>query len=521
MLWAAGKQARTMATLLGAESGTKPTSGIALRWEWRSFGQRFGGAEERIARFAPSEPKETDEIYFLSRGGENVKVRDDLMDVKVLREVNKDGLERWAPVMKAGFPLSANDVAAVLDALDVSIHGSLSEGCTLEALLDAFDRPDSGVRLVRVHKRRVRYTVEGCMAELSDITANGEPVRTIAVESEDAHAIIRAVESLHLSGYANTNYLRGLAALLDHEPERYAVIDVGTNSVKFHVASRDREGRWTTISDHAELTRLGEGLADTGKIGDAPLKRTADAIAEMAAEAKRQGVRAIAAVGTAGLRIAANSADAIAAIRERSGVKVDVVSGDDEARLAYLATTAALGPAFGSIAVFDTGGGSSQFTFGQKGRIEERFSVDVGAARYTEQFELDREVSEDMLEQAMAQISADLARLDGRPSPDLLVGMGGAMTNITAVALGLAEYDPSRVQGALITSDEIDRQIELYRSRDADARRSIIGLQPKRAEVILAGACVVRTLLQKLNKTSVTVSDRGLRHGVLAERFGD
>ena len=167
----------------------------------------------------------------------------------------------------------------------------------------------------------------------------------------------------------------------------------------------------------------------------------------MAAEAKRNGVRAVAAVGTAGLRIAANSADAIAAIRERSGVKVDVVSGEDEARLAYLATTAALGPATGSIAVFDTGGGSSQFTFGQKGRIEERFSVDVGAARYTERFRLDREVSEDGLEQAMAQISTDLARLDGRPSPDLLVGMGGAVTNITAVALGLAEYDPSRVPG--------------------------------------------------------------------------
>ena len=110
-----------MATLVGAVSATKPTSGIALRWEWRSFGQHFGGAEERIAKFAPSEPKETDEIYFLSGGGENVKVRDDLMDVKVLRKVNEDGLEQWAPVMKAGFPLSANDVTTVLGALDVTI----------------------------------------------------------------------------------------------------------------------------------------------------------------------------------------------------------------------------------------------------------------------------------------------------------------------------------------------------------------------------------------------------------------
>jgi len=100
------------------------------------------------------------------------------------------------------------------------------------------------------------------------------------------------------------------------------------------------------------------------------------------------------------------------------------------------------------------------------------------------------------------------------------VGMGGGVTNMTAVALDLEKYDPERVQGAIITSEEIDRQIELYRSRSADARRSIIGLQPKRAEVILAGACIVRTVLRRLNKNSLTVSDRGLRHGILAERFG-
>jgi len=492
-----------------------------LRWEWRSFGHRFGAAEERIAQFTPSAPAETDEIYFLSGGGENVKVRDALMDVKVLREVNADGLEQWAPVMKAEFPLSAVDVARVFDALRVPVPGSLRESCSLDAMLEAFNHADSGVRTVRVHKRRVRYTVEGCMAELSDIGANGQPVRTIAVESEDADAVVRAVEFLGLSGYTNNSYLRGLTALLDREPERYAVIDVGTNSVKFHVGSHDRNGHWDTISDRAELTRLGEGLADTGKIGDAPLKRTAEAIAGMAADARRNGVRAIAAVGTAGLRIASNSADVIAAIRERAGVKVDVVTGEDEARLAYLATTAALGPTVGSIAVFDTGGGSSQFTFGHKAQIDERFSVDVGAARYTESFGLDRAVSEDVLHQAMTQISADLGRLDGRPSPELLVGMGGAVTNITAVKFSLAQYDPSVVQGATIDSDEIDRQIELYRSRDAESRRAIVGLQPNRAEVILAGVCIVRTVLQKLGKTRLTVSDRGLRHGVLAEWFGD
>ena len=358
------------------------------------------------------------------------------------------------------------------------------------------------------------------MAELSDITVNGEPIRTTAVESEDADAVMRAVDALGLSSYTNINFLRGLADLVGHVPERYAVIDVGTNSIKFHIGARSPDGDWTAVADRAELTRLGEGMADTGRISDAALDRTVTAIADMAAEAKRMGVRAIAAVGTAGLRIAANAAQAISAIRERTGVQVEVISGEEEARLAFLATTASLDAIQGTIAVFDTGGGSSQFTFGHGGNVDERFSVDVGAARYTERFGLDRAVSEDVVREAMAAISDDLDRLDGRQSPDALVGMGGAVTNITAVSLSMAEYDPLRVQGAVLTSDEIDRQINLYRSRDADGRRSIIGLQPKRAEVILAGACIVRTVMLKLGRTSLVISDRGLRHGLLTERFG-
>ena len=123
------------------------------------------------------------------------------MDVKVLREVNADGLEQWAPVMKAGFPLSAADAAKVLDALHRPVPGSLRDSYTLDAFLEAFAGPDSGIRVVQVHKRRVRYTVDGCMAELSDILANGKPTRTIAVESEDAAAVVRAVAGLGLGGY--------------------------------------------------------------------------------------------------------------------------------------------------------------------------------------------------------------------------------------------------------------------------------------------------------------------------------
>ena len=383
-----------------------------------------------------------------------------------------------------------------------------------------FAAPGGAVRAVPVHKRRVRYTIGGCTAELSEVTAAGRTTRTLAVESEDAAAVIAAVRGLGLGGWVNTSYPHGLAALIDGTPERYAVIDAGTNSIKFIVAERAAGGAWRTLVDRAEITRLGEGLSEGGAIIDSARDRAVAAIADMADEARRHGVRAIAAVGTAGLRIASNGAQVVAAVRAKSGVAIEIISGDEEARLAFVAARAGLGLEQGSLVIFDTGGGSSQFTFGHDDVIDERFSVDVGAVRYTERYRLDREVSDATLREALAAIASDLSRLDGRALPDALAAMGGAVTNLAAVRHGLATYDPEIVQGTVLERAEIDRQIELYRTRDADARRRIVGLQPKRAEVILAGACIVRTVMDKLGKSQLTVSDRGLRHGVLAERFG-
>lgn len=308
-----------------------------------------------------------------------------------------------------------------------------------------------------------------------------------------------------------------VAAAVMH-PARYAVIDVGTNSVKFHLAERTVDGSFRTLVDRAEATRLGEGLEPGGTIEPAALGRTADAVGSMVAEAKRRDAAVIAAVGTAAFRMAANRDAAVAAIEARTGVRVEVIPGEEEARLAYLAARSGLGPMAGSLVVFETGGGSSQFTFGHDTTVDERFSVEVGAVRYTGRFGLDGAVSPEVLREAMRQISADLSRLDGRAVPDALAAMGGAVTNLAAVRHRLAPYDPGVVRGTVLDRREVDRQVELYRSRDAYERRSIVGLQPERAEVILAGACIVRTVMEKLGKDALTVSDRGLRHGVLIER---
>jgi exopolyphosphatase / guanosine-5'-triphosphate,3'-diphosphate pyrophosphatase len=499
------------------------TETIVPRWEWRTFGEHFGEADTRFAALSPERIQESDEVYLLSEpGGDTVKVRDSLMDIKHLEHVNEDGLEQWLPVTKAAFPLTRAGVESVLAALHVEPAQPLvREAYTLDQLLDEVVRTNNDLLAVEVHKLRRRYTIAGCMAELTDVrTAHGS-TRTIAIESEDAAGVVRAVGELDLASRPNESFPHGLKELVLFGGIRYAVIDVGTNSVKFHVGERSTDGSWATIVDRAEVTRLGEGLRESGRLQPEPIERTIEAIAGMADQARSEQAVAIAAVGTAGLRIASNSDEFVAAVFARCGVEVDVISGEEEGRLAYLAVKTGIGLAEGALVVFDTGGGSSQFTFGDGERVDDQFSLNVGAARFTEQFRLDEAVSEQELAAALDAIAADLAPLDGRTTPDALVGMGGAITNLTAVKHELATYDPDIVQGTVLDRAEIDRQIELYRTRSADERRQIVGLQPKRAEVILAGACIVRTVMTKLGRESLTVSDRGLRHGLLVERFGD
>jgi exopolyphosphatase / guanosine-5'-triphosphate,3'-diphosphate pyrophosphatase len=279
------------------------------------------------------------------------------------------------------------------------------------------------------------------------------------------------------------------------------------------------DGRWQAIVDRAEITRLGQRLSETGRLDPAAVERTTEAIAGMADEARRSGAEAMAAVGTAGLRAATDSATFVDGVQERSGLRIEIISGDEEGRLAYLGATTGLGLDAGSLVVFESGGGSSQFTFGRDSRSDERFSVEVGAVRFTEAYGLGGVVDRKGLTAALEAIASDLGRLDGRPVPDELVAIGGTATNLAAVKHGLATYDPDVVHGTVLDRAEIDRQIELYRTRSGEERREVVGLQPKRADIILAGACIVRTLLEKLGRDSLIVSDRGLRHGLFVDRF--
>jgi exopolyphosphatase/guanosine-5'-triphosphate,3'-diphosphate pyrophosphatase len=491
---------------------------IIPRWEWRCFGTRFGAASDLVATLTPDRVDDSDEVYVLSRNGDAlVKVRNDLMDVKRLETVEND-LELWRPVLKKKFPLSADDVGTVRTALGITGRLRRWDGTFADFEREAL-RPDPDLRAVAVHKHRRHYVVDGCMVELTTLTVDDRSIDTLVLEATDPQPVVATIRRFGLEHRANVNVARGLKALVDFGTRRVTIIDVGTNSVKYVIV--DAEGDTPhSVEDGGIVTRLGQGRADSGALSTEAMQRTADAIASIVQRAQTGSSVSIIAVGTAGLRQAPNTAAFLDIVQERAGIAVTVISGEEEARLAYRAAVATLPLTGDTFVVFDTGGGSSQFTIGRRQEIDEQFSLDIGAARITEQFGLDRPVSAEQVATARAAVGDEFAVLAQHRGRDALIGMGGTATNLTAVHLGLDEYDADRVHGTVLTVTEIDRQIEDLRTRTADERRAIRGLQPGRAEVILAGAVIVRTIVTSLGHDEFTVCDRGLRHGLLAEHLG-
>jgi exopolyphosphatase / guanosine-5'-triphosphate,3'-diphosphate pyrophosphatase len=190
------------------------TPEIVPRWEWRTFGQEFGAAEKAFSG-EPERVQESDEIYLLStEDGDTVKVRDELMDVKRLEHVNEDGLQQWIPVMKAGFPLPAGDLRSALEALRVDASPLERDEYSLDQLLEEVVRPRPDLRAIDTHKVRRRFTIGGCMTELTDVRADGASTRTIAIETEDPARVIGLVRELGLESRPNTSFPRGLKQLL-------------------------------------------------------------------------------------------------------------------------------------------------------------------------------------------------------------------------------------------------------------------------------------------------------------------
>jgi len=188
---------------------------IIPRWEWRTFGEDFGVAEENIKKHECTRVLESSEIYFLSnKSDQNIKVRNDLMDIKVLEEVNGEALEQWVPVMKASFPIENPEITDVLANANIELEVGENLSLSLEDFIAKIIDPNPDLKAVGVFKKRYGYMINEAVVELADLTIDGKPIRTTAVEHADEELVISVVKDLGLYGLENVNYIQAMKRLV-------------------------------------------------------------------------------------------------------------------------------------------------------------------------------------------------------------------------------------------------------------------------------------------------------------------
>ena len=307
---------------------------------------------------------------------------------------------------------------------------------------------------------------------------------------------------------------------------RVAAIDIGTNTVLLLVAEM-RDGKLVAVEEHATITRLGQGVDKTRRLAPEAVERTQACLDRYAEIVTRLGVTKTDVVGTSAMRDAGGGDAVRAYVRTRFGVDARTISGDEEARLTFAGALSGLSlpdagaSGGGRVVVFDIGGGSTEVVDGDRATraISFAHSYDVGSVRLTERHvrsdppsDAEREAVARAADDAFASVPSSV-RVRGAP----VVGIAGTVTTLAAVSLGMETYDAARVHGHTLSVTELERVVAMLASVPLEERRAIPGLEPKRADVIVAGGFIALAFLRHVGAASFVVSDRGVRWGLAEE----
>jgi exopolyphosphatase / guanosine-5'-triphosphate,3'-diphosphate pyrophosphatase len=302
-------------------------------------------------------------------------------------------------------------------------------------------------------------------------------------------------------------------------PQRIAAIDIGSNSIRQILADVWPDGRIQVADEMKAAPRLGSGLAEHDTLDDAAIARALDALRRMTMLAHRQQADRIEVVATSAVREAANGEAFAAEVRRATGVRVRVLSGDEEARLAFRSALAHFDLGHGRVVVMDIGGGSLELALSSDGVVEHLASLPLGALRLTEQFLSGRDQRKGLAKlrrHVRESIRPHLPVREWRGAR--LIGSGGTFTNLAGVHLARQGMTTARtVHGTAIPHVEVERILELLAGQTAAERRSVPGLNPGRADIILAGVATAMEVITRIEARSLQVSAYGIREGLLLE----
>ncbi len=296
--------------------------------------------------------------------------------------------------------------------------------------------------------------------------------------------------------------------------QRIAAVDIGTNSCRLLIA--DIKGKSITpILATLRTTRIGEGVEESGLLGEVPMERTIAALQEYLDLIKEYEVAHLRVVATSAVREAANAAFFVVRVREMTGITVDVISGVEEARLNYIGACDAVGSK-GTGVVLDVGGGSTEFTYPIQKSVQESgvsalscCSIPLGAVRLTEQPRL--------LSEIIGPMKDVLDKIKRLPHLNL-VGVGGTITTLAAIDQVMQIYEPERIQGYLLSRKAVERIMFSLAVKNSEERKRVSGLLPERADIIIAGTTILWSVLAYLNVPEITVSEADILYGIIQEQ---
>lgn len=286
------------------------------------------------------------------------------------------------------------------------------------------------------------------------------------------------------------------------------IIDIGTNSCRLFIAELENTSEGKKIKRElvkdVEIVKLGEGVNKTHNLNPNAIKRTLDCLKKYKEKASSYGIENIRAFATSAVRDAENREIFLQEV-SKLGIKIECISGKTEATLNFLGNSLVFKD---RILVVDIGGGSTEFTLGKDKSIDFIQSINIGAVRATEKFFSDNDYSEEKLEKCKVWIRKNLEILKTIKDREFkLIGVAGTATTQISVRDKMEIYDSSKVHMATLTLDELKENLSLFLSKNFEERKNIVGLEEKRADVIIAGTLILLTILEELNQNKIIISE--------------
>lgn len=300
---------------------------------------------------------------------------------------------------------------------------------------------------------------------------------------------------------------------------RLSSIDIGTNTILLLIADVEAPGAIRVVRDVHSIARLGRGVDKTRAIAGRSFNRALKFLKDYKRISEELHCDRIIACGTSALRDTTNRKKFLLYVKSKLGIEIRVLSGEEEAELTYRGAVSEFVKRNDqrSFAVLDIGGGSTELTLGAGSAYEARKSLDIGSVRLTERFLKHSPPTPDEIAEARSEIHHHISAFTLLPPESVLIGVAGTLTTLAALDLKLTTFDSSRVSGHILRKDSVERIFFELQRKTLRAIESYQQIVKGRGDIILAGILILLEVLDHLKRDAITVSDRGLRYGLLLD----